>query len=243
MAGANNATRVRTGRFRPREAIQAVRALVRDPEDTAQVFRIIDALSGRTGERLFRRFRNTEVGRRVLAERRVLLDALRDRSRLRALGEGTLGRAYAEFMDQERLSPEGLVSASETVRTEPLEDPDRRLFRDRLRDMHDLWHVVTGYQRDLVGEAALLAFSFAQTWNPGVGLIVAVAMIQSRGDAAYARRVIAGGFRRGLRAEWFPAADWENMLARPLAEVRRTLRVGDPPEYRPLYTEAASVPA
>ena len=35
--------------------------------------------------------------------------------------------------------------------------------------------VVTGYNRDLVGEASLLSFTFAQIRNPGIGVIVAMA--------------------------------------------------------------------
>jgi len=68
--------------------------------------------------------------------------------------------------------------------------------------MHDLWHVATGYGRDLVGEASLLAFSYAQTRNRGVGLIVAVAGLRASGDFAFARPMIVEGYRRGKRAQW-----------------------------------------
>ena len=40
--------------------------------------------------------------------------------------------------------------------------------------MHDLWHVVTGYGRDELGEACLLAFTYAQNKNRGVGFIAFV---------------------------------------------------------------------
>src|SRR5690606_14315610 len=108
--------------------------------------------------------------------------------------------------------------------------PERRLFADRLRDMHDLWHVATGYGRDLVGEAALLAFSYAQTRNPGVGFIVAVAWLRAKGDGAFARPVIVEGYKRGRRAAWLPAADWEHLLTLPLERVRAELNLGTPPQ-------------
>ncbi len=50
-------------------------------------------------------------------------------------------------------------------------DPQQRWYNARLRDMHDLWHVVTGYGRDSFGEACLLAFSYAQTRNRGIAFI------------------------------------------------------------------------
>jgi ubiquinone biosynthesis protein COQ4 len=219
-------------RIRPVVAWRALRQLIRDPDDTAKVFLIIDALSGNTGERLLRRFRTSETGRRILSERRDVVRTLGDRDALRALPEGSLGRSYAEFMSREKLSPDGLVEASQWEGRAGAEDPDRVRFGARMRDTHDLWHVVTGYDRDLIGEASLLSFTFAQTRNPGIGLIVAMAYWLARGEEGHARRMIREAHRRGRRAAWLPAADWEALLARPLDEVRRELRVGDPPSYR-----------
>jgi ubiquinone biosynthesis protein COQ4 len=224
-------------RIRPLDAWRAIRVLLQNPDDTGQVFRIIDALSGNSGERIFQRFRRDPVGARILRERRALLDTLSDRAALEALPVGTLGRTYADFVNREQITADGLVEASMEEPNRPDNGPERRLFGERLRDMHDLWHVVTGYGRDLVGEAALLAFSFNQTRNPGVGFIVAVAWFKAgRGEA---RRLIVDGFRRGGRAAWLPAQDWEALLAQPLDEVRRQLRIEPAPAYEPLRSAGA----
>jgi ubiquinone biosynthesis protein COQ4 len=229
-------------RIEPRRALRAIRALIADPDDTPKVFDIIDALSGNAGERLFQRFRATDTGERILRERRNLLATLDDRESLKALPPGTLGRVYAEFTEREQITGQGLADASMANRRDDI-GPERRLFADRLRDMHDLWHVVTGYGRDLVGEAALLAFSYAQTRNRGVGFIVAVAYLRARGEAAYARAVMREGYRRGRRAKWLPAADWEHLLTLPLERVREELGLGAPPQYAPVRSAGAPVPA
>ncbi|MBX3024585.1 hypothetical protein KF840_06720 [bacterium] len=223
-------------RIRPLDAWRAIRALISNPDDTGQVFRIIDALSGNSGERIFQRFRRDPVGARILRERRSLLATLSDRAALVALPPGTLGRIYADFVHREQITADGLVAASmQESRVD--NGPERRLFGERLRDSHDLWHVVTGFGRDLVGEAALLAFSFAQTRNPGVGFIVAVAWLKAgRGEA---RRLIVDGFRRGRRAAWLPAHDWEAALSLPLDEVRRQLRVEPAPPYEAIRSAGA----
>jgi ubiquinone biosynthesis protein COQ4 len=226
-------------RIRPVQAWRAIRALLADPDDTAQVFRIIDALSGRSGERLFARFRATPTGARILEERRSLLGTLSDRDALRALPEGTLGRIYADFVSREQLSADGLVAASAEGGRQVDFGAERRLVGERLRDMHDLWHVVTGYGRDLVGEAALLAFSYAQTRNRGVGFIVAVAWWRAGRAGAGFRRMIEEAYRRGKRSAWLPAADWEALLSKPLGDVRAELRLGSPPRYEELRSQGA----
>lgn len=229
----------RDQRIRLGDAWRAMKQLLADPDDTEKVFVIIQALSGKSGERQFQRFAASAVGRQVLTERRDLIATLSDREALRSMPAGSFGRAYADFMDQEQISADGLVDASEGPRPEGLfQDENRDRFGRRMRDSHDLWHVLTGYSRDLVGEASLLAFTFAQTRNPGIGFIVLMAYLRSKGEIGFGRQMIREGYRRGRRAGWLPAADWEALLPQPLASVRRTLGVGDPPEYTQLRSEA-----
>ena len=225
-------------RIRPLAALRAIRGLLRNPDDTALVFEIIEALSGKSRTRVWDRFCTTESGQRLLAKRPNLLAQLSDRESLLALPPGTLGRTYGEFMSREQISADGLVEASEDWLR--LDIPaDRRWFADRLRDTHDLWHVVTGYGRDLLGEASLLAFTYAQTRNPGIGFIVAVAYLKSRGINRPARRLLREGYRRGRAAAWLPGVEWEQLLDQPLARVREQLRVGAPPVYEPVRSEGA----
>jgi ubiquinone biosynthesis protein COQ4 len=227
-------------KVRPLAALRAIRALIQDPDDTRKVFEVIEALSGRSVERAFDRFRETVTGQRLLAARPDLLAVLSDRDRLLALPAGTLGRVYGEFVHREQISADGLVDASRlSDEADPAIPEERLWFGARLRDMHDLWHVVTGYNRDLVGEAALLAFTYAQVRNRGVGLIVLAAYLKAGGEFRWARRMMRDGYRRGRNAAWFPAQDWEALLTRPLAEVRRELGVEAAPVYQEVRSEGA----
>lgn len=220
-------------RLRPLVALRAVRNLMRNREDTDQVFLLIDALRGKTTLRQFARFRQTETGRAVLAERRRLLDRLSDRASLAALPAGTLGRAYYEFTASENLSAEGLVEASR-ITMQALPADDLTLFRERSREMHDLLHVVTGYGRDPLGEACLVAFSYAQTGLKGFAMIAAFAarrIARSRPDQPV-RRAVFEGYRLGRRSGWLPGADWEALLAQPVEAIRAQFAVKPPTYYR-----------
>lgn len=220
-------------RIEPRKAWGAMQKLLKNPHDTGQVFVIIDALSGNTLGRVTERFKQTETGARIAREHRMLLDTLIDREYLHSLPQGSLGKIYAEFCDREGITADGLVEASMqgVSRDAGFDDPDRRLVGARLRDMHDLWHVITGYKTDLIGEASVLAFSVPQTRNPGVAFIVGVVFLRATGELSWARKVMWEAMVRGARAEWLPAQDWEALLALPLDEVRRRLKVGEPRRY------------
>ncbi len=217
-----------------RRAGQWLNVLIADPERTDAVFEIIGALAGNSFERHFERFRAQPDGLRILRERPSLLAALSDRARLRAMPAGSLGRSYAEFMDTAALDAQGLVDAEEEAASRQAKrydyGADREFFGDRLRDMHDLWHVLTGYGRDQAGEAANLAFTFGQIPELGIGLIVlAAAAIGPKTPPFGWQRYLLRAWRRGRRASELSAAPYEELLELPVAEVRRRLRI-EPPE-------------
>jgi ubiquinone biosynthesis protein COQ4 len=221
-------------RIQPPKALRAVRALIADPDDLPQVFTLLEALSGDTIPRLTRRLAASQNGRRLLAERPELVPALDDRDALRRLPEGSLGRAYLAFVESEGISAAGIQEADARGRTQPEDFTDEESYVNRrMRDTHDLWHAVTGYRGDVLGETALLGFTLAQTWNPGIALLVGVGLYKTAGKPD-ARSLILAGFHRGRRAAWLPEQPWETMLAHPVAQVRARLGVGALPVYVPV---------
>jgi ubiquinone biosynthesis protein COQ4 len=222
-----------TAAFSPRRALTALGRLLRDPDDLPQVFTLIQSISGRSPLRLLKRLRATERGARLLERRPDIVPLLSDREALRRLPAGSLGRAYLDFVESEGISAQGIMDAAARGRAAEELPADLEYLHARMRDTHDLWHAVTGYKGDVLGEAALLAFLLAQTRNPGVALIVLVALFKTRGDRD-ARQLIVDGFRRGRRAAWLPDVEWEALLAQPVADVRSQLGVAAPPVYTPV---------
>jgi ubiquinone biosynthesis protein COQ4 len=228
-----------------RRAWRAMRRLMANPEETDLAFETIAALSGYDFERLFQRFVAHPEGRALYVERPSLLEAVSDRAALRALPAGSFGRAYAEFMDAAGLNAQGLVEAEKksegTVSRFEVVEPGREWFGHRLRDMHDLWHVLTGYGRDEAGEAANLAFSFAHTPFRGIALILFGIAVNTQPDGmtrATWLRYLYRAWRRGRRSAWLPAVRYERLLPRPLEEVRRTLGI---PTARAVHPEGVVV--
>lgn len=226
-----------TATSRIHTVIDATRIALSNPEDTAQAFRIAEALSFGTPERLLAKLRRDPTGQRLLAQRDDLLSVLSDRAALEAKPAGSLAHAYLAFIDSENITPDGLVDASMEGAGDVSEvdaNSDLGFVRRRMRDTHDLWHTVSGYKGDLLGEASLLAFTFAQTHHPGLGFLAALGMVFGH---AGQRDVVYDGFKRGRRAEWLVAQDWVALLPRPLEEVRAELGI----DYVPTYEEVREV--
>ncbi|MFT5484570.1 MAG: ubiquinone biosynthesis protein COQ4, partial [Halieaceae bacterium] len=181
-------------------------------------------------------------GRELLRHKPDILPVLSDREALRAMPEGSLGRAYLNFVELQHLSADGLVEASEEAPPELEATPEEYWLANRLRDIHDLQHVLCGYGRDELGELSLLSFMVTQTPNRGVAFIIFMAKRKFREEAPSIPVVecIEEGRRIGEGATWFARVNWEERLAEPLEQLRTELGIGTPLVYRDAIASADS---
>ena len=231
-----------TRRMQPLVAVKALKRLIANPDNTEEVFAIIRAMSGDSLFRAFDRFKLTETGKRIIEEKRELLETLQNRERLKQTKPGSLGRSYLAFVQSEKITADGLVEASEENVPPELENQSEELitFGKRMRDQHDLWHVLTGYGRDTFGEVCLLWFTYAQTKNRGLGLIAIVgAFRHSRELGLRVLKACFGAYMSGKRAAWLPQQDWEAMLEQPIDDVRQQLNIPNPKVYQKILEDYA----
>ncbi len=115
---------------------------------------------------------------------------------------------------------------------------EAKVFGSRILNLHDVFHVLTGYDRDMRGEIAVLAFTVAQTWNTGIAYLVWRSFTRN-GWNSESGRLIRQGLRRGMRAKWLVDEDWESLFEQPIDQVRERFGVGAPPVYEQLRSAAA----
>ncbi|RVT89211.1 Coq4 family protein [Sphingomonas crocodyli] len=217
------------------DALKALRALLADANDTAQVFRIVRALNGDTARKGYDRLLRSAQGGRIAYERVELAGLLSDPAYVARFAEGSVGGAYRDFLSATGYSAEGLADVSRSVDAGRDAQHPYAWFGRRMRDSHDIWHVLTGYQADdPLGEACLVAFTFGQSGGLGWALIAGGAMAKAlrMPGGRQAIRAIHEGYRRGRSAAWLAGEDMERLLAEPLADARRRLGLTDPAAYR-----------
>ena len=161
---------------------------------------------------------------------------LDDHARWADCAPDTVAATYIAFMRREGLSAAGLVAESEKFMP-----PEKQLgdltewYFKRLRDTHDLFHILTGYGRDALGEASLLGFSYEQNHNRGIWFIAYAAAHQikkSTGTRAPIYASINEGRRLGKAARKLAHMDVEAVMRMELGEARAKLGVGEPVVYR-----------
>jgi ubiquinone biosynthesis protein COQ4 len=224
------------GGFQPRKVLHHFGKLVEDKEDTEQVFHIIEATKGKTSHRQAWNFIQSSEGQRFLADGTDIPAMLDDHARWADCGPNTVAAHYIAFMKREGLSAAGLVAESHKwAPPESLPQDLTQWYFDRLRDTHDLFHVLTGYGRDALGEASLLAFSYQQNHNLGI-LFIAYAGVRQIKKVSRTRAPLFTAIREGRRlgraAAKIAHQDIAALMREDIDVARARLGIGKPDVYR-----------
>ena len=213
-------------------ALKALARVMVNPEETDQVLVFSNlANAGRHRSERLGYFYDDPRGARLFGEKRAIDSKSVDLAELAKLPEGTLGHAYAMFMTAHGLTPDVFDGAPEDVHDERV-----AYVIQRMRQTHDLWHVVTHCETDPAGEIALQAFTFAQVKAPSSAILAAVGTLRSLRHTREVFRDARALYRRGLTAQPLVLFPWEDHWATPLTEVRRLLGLPETPRLTGGYT-------
>jgi ubiquinone biosynthesis protein COQ4 len=224
--------------IRPLKAVKAFFDLVDDRDDTRYVFAFFNAVNGRSNEAYYERFLTSDYGKGFLADPEALGRTLTDRATLESHGPGTFAAVYLEYLDAENLHPLGVheaavANAPEMMAKVKAEWPDLYWLLYHGALTHDLYHVLTGYSRDPMGEALLLVFTGLQTGSRGARLLGALAGLRIRYEipAWPVGQMMKESVALARHAEHFPTADLASFLPLPLEEARQRVNITAPQLY------------
>jgi ubiquinone biosynthesis protein Coq4 len=151
----------------------------------------------------------------VIQARKMLAPV--DLKELQKFPEGTLGRVYADHMIRNHLDPNFYKTFEITN--------DAIMTIMRLRQTHDLWHVMTGFSTSVQDELGLQAFTYAQTASPLSPLLIGGGLLRAgfknRQLTAPILESVAKGWAMGKKARPLFPLDWEANWKTPLTELRR----------------------
>jgi ubiquinone biosynthesis protein COQ4 len=138
---------------------------------------------------------------------------------------GSLGHEFGKAMIAENFDPEFY---RDYYGQEPYHfATDEQYLRFRIRQIHDIVHVLTGFgANDIPGELGMQAFNAAQTRRPfsialvGFGLL---RMVLTPKDLAYTLHQISKGFAMGYAADQLLAHRYEDDWSKPVDAWREEL--------------------
>ena len=144
-----------------------------------------------------------------------------DLQKLQTLPEGSLGRCYAEQLIGQGITPDTLIDPS------PVTNAQEYVVH-RLKETHDIIHVLTGFGIDGASELGLQGFNLAQNRSPLAVMLIFGGMLSSlqNGESLEPMlKALAHGFQMGLTAELVIAYKLEDNWERQLLEWKQELKL------------------
>lgn len=193
-----------------------------NPEGTQSVFDMEDGLrKSRSTEELLRFTSKDQEVQKLIADR--YLQPVPDTEALSKLPKDTLGYRYFYHLDSQGYDPDYYR------KIDVQSDTDYVMMR--IRQTHDIWHVITGFDTHPLGEIAVKAVELAQTHRPMAAAICAGGvyryMLKQPEEFGDCLESIVAGYQMGLYAKPLLAMKWEELWDRKIVDLRERLGVNE----------------
>ena len=216
--------------FNLNERLQSLRMLkglgkfLQHPDDLQSVYAVAASVQGSPLAAQMMRHMLAQPGIAAMIQEQwrpapINLDALEQ------LPAGSLGHCYASQLKSQGITPDTLIDPAPIT-------SDQEFIVHRLKETHDIVHVLTGFGVDGVGEIGLQAFNLAQNRSPLAVLLIFGGMLKTLQDDRPLEALlhaISRGFEMGLKADCVVACKLEDAWERPLSEWRAELKLPQSP--------------
>lgn len=142
---------------------------------------------------------------------------------LAGLPDGTLGKEFEQYLTTNELDV-NLLRESAFIEAHQKRGDDVGYLAERGFQLHDLFHVLTGYDTTPLGEVRVVSFTVAQAPAPYPAMIIASRPLQillyRPQLLPFIMDAITEGWALGRKAKPVMGTHWEEHWDRPLAEIR-----------------------
>ena len=171
----------------------------------------------------FSRLMQSSPGADSMLEDRYL-SPIPDVDTLRSCPEGSLGRAFFEYLDENNLDA-NLLRESAFIAAHKARGADEGYLAERGFQLHDLFHVLTGYDTSPLGEVKVVSFTVAQAPAPYPAMIIASRplqmMLYQPELLPFVMDAITEGWSRGRSASPLLPVHWEDHWHESLADLQQ----------------------
>ena len=208
-----------------KDAIKYCIKIIKNPAETKNGFALARAANGPSLKRSYSKLLKTKEG----GELACALPEFADLYPL--LPNCPTGSVGAALLANQKYPLEVLIRASKRGTTNSINIKHPYLWvARRERDTHDLYHTLTGYKADVLGEWCVAAFAYGQTRSYHWGLILLAGIWSEKFSPAKIAAIIEA-YYRGKKCVWLLGENYEQMLNENLEECLIRLRINKAKRY------------
>ena len=200
----------------------ALLKVVKDPTQTESVLKIGNTkklASGKSMEEALARVKDSPQAKKLMVDRWA--PKAYKVAELATLPKDSFGYAYWQYMNENKLDPHfyGKVEGDDEI----------SFMRRRVRQTHDFFHVLTGFNTTPLGEAGVIAFTYAQ-YRGGFGLVILAMLMLHFGffkphQGAACIENIVKGWKLGNQSQFLFGVKFEELFKQSLDSLRKELNI------------------
>ncbi|KAK6305267.1 ubiquinone biosynthesis protein COQ4 homolog, mitochondrial isoform X2 [Coregonus clupeaformis] len=171
------------------------------------------------------RMRGDPEGYTILTERpRIRLSTL-DLSKMASLPDGSLGREYLRFLEDNRVTPDSRTNVKF------VDNEELAYVMQRYREVHDLLHTLLGMPTNMLGEVAVKWFEAVQTGLPMciLGAVLGPLRLSTSRLEPLVTSLGPWAVRNGRQARCVLSIFYEQRWEQSLQDLRLELNIEPPP--------------
>ncbi|KAJ3103653.1 Ubiquinone biosynthesis protein [Phlyctochytrium bullatum] len=140
---------------------------------------------------------------------------------LRRLPKGLLGREYVDFLDRHEVTPDSRCEVKFIY------DDELAYVMQRYRQVHDIFHTVTGLGISVEEELAIKWLELQQTGLPMTALsaLVGPLRLNAKERNNFFEDLVPWAIQSGGRAQFFLNIHYEKIWDKPLSQVQQELGI------------------
>ncbi|XP_034255505.1 ubiquinone biosynthesis protein COQ4 homolog, mitochondrial [Thrips palmi] len=164
---------------------------------------------------------NDEEGRKILSERPRLTSKTINLSKLKSMPEGTLGRAYSNFLTVNNVSPDSRAT------TQFVDDVELAYVMQRYREMHDLIHTILQMRTNMLGEVTVKWVEAIQTKLPMCvgGALFGSIRLSKKQRQKYISEYLPWAIRTGWESKFLLNLYFEKRWDQTLEELQKEMNI------------------
>ncbi|XP_054258568.1 ubiquinone biosynthesis protein COQ4 homolog, mitochondrial isoform X2 [Macrosteles quadrilineatus] len=186
---------------------------------------MISILGEVSGERALRHMHKTlldsEEGSMILRETPRISSKTIDLQKLKSLPEGTVGKVYHNFLEQNKVSPDSRLPV------QFVDDVELAYVMQRYRETHDLNHAVLGMPTNMLGEVTVKWVEAFHTQLPMCfgGALFGAMRFRSKQRQKYITRYLPWAIQTGLNSKPLLCVYFEKRWEQPISELHKELNI------------------
>jgi ubiquinone biosynthesis protein COQ4 len=204
-----------------------------DPTRGDMIAVLGETTGGPALQRMHTQMKDCASGRLILKNRPRIRKGTVESWNLELLPDGSLGRAYLDFMQSHG------YDADSRAEVQYVESEELAYVLQRYREVHDFLHILCGLPPTVLGELGLKWYELVQTQLPMTALSALVGPLRLSGEeaAVFRARLVPWAASAGRHAVPLLTIPLEELLGEPLHEVRRAYRIEPAPDLKALLSQ------